>query len=324
MNKPLALLSAIAASWFISHAHADEKPAQDALDPSAMFAQLDANKDGQLTADEIPADKKRLFERLLRIADKNNDGKLNAEEFAAGLKPRERPPAVTAEPGAPQQEGRPRMERMFKRLDTNGDGKVTLDEVPEERKEMFKRLLTRGDKDGDGALSEQEFMQAIAGEGLGNLGDGNRPEGRRDPKQLFMRLDKNHDGKVTLDEVPAERRQMIERFLHRAGKDGDKVLTLEEFTAAFEQGRPAERRPEAARPGDGAASANRPGPPAGGRVPLFGGLFRALDTDHDGKLSSAEISAAPEILRKLDKNGDGVVTPDEIMGSPPEKNGKDN
>jgi Ca2+-binding EF-hand superfamily protein len=295
-----------------------------------MFAQLDANKDGQLTADEIPADKKRLFERLLRMADKNNDGQLNAEEFAAGLKPRERPPAVTAEQGAPHKEGRPRMERMFKRLDTNGDGKVTLDEVPEERKEMFKRLLTRGDKDGDGALSEQEFMQAIAGEGIGNLGDGNRPAGRRDPKRLFMHLDKNHDGKVTLDEVPAERRPMIERFLHRAGKDvragkdGDKSLTLEEFTAAFEKGRPPERRPDAPRPGEGAASANRPGPPAGGQVPLFGGLFRALDTDHDGKLSSAEISAAPEIIRKLDKNGDGVVTPDEIMGQPPGKNGKDN
>jgi len=39
-----------------------------------LFAELDANKDGQLTAEEIPADKKRLFERLLRRCDKTATG----------------------------------------------------------------------------------------------------------------------------------------------------------------------------------------------------------------------------------------------------------
>ena len=69
------------------------------------------------------------------------------------------------------------------------------------------------------------------------------------------------------------------------------------------------------------------GPPFGGRFPGFGaggrpgfgGLFAALDTDHDGKLSAAEISAAPEVIRKLDKNGDGNVTLDELMPPRPEK-----
>jgi len=41
-------------------------------------------------------------------------------------------------------------------------------------------------------------------------------------------------------------------------------------------------------------------------------IFEALDTDHDGVLSPEEIRAASESLRKLDRNGDGKVTRDEL------------
>ncbi len=46
-------------------------------------------------------------------------------------------------------------------------------------------------------------------------------------------------------------------------------------------------------------------------------IVEALDTDHDGIISAAEIAAAPQSLLKLDKNGDGELTPDEYMGPPP-------
>jgi len=41
-------------------------------------------------------------------------------------------------------------------------------------------------------------------------------------------------------------------------------------------------------------------------------LFNALDTNHDGVLSAAEIAAAPDVIKALDRNADGRVTPDEI------------
>ena len=41
-------------------------------------------------------------------------------------------------------------------------------------------------------------------------------------------------------------------------------------------------------------------------------ILRALDTDHDGKLSAAEINAAPPTLLVPDLNGDRQVTPDEL------------
>ncbi len=41
-------------------------------------------------------------------------------------------------------------------------------------------------------------------------------------------------------------------------------------------------------------------------------LWTALDADHDGTLSAAEIAAAPKALRTLDKNQDGNLTMDEL------------
>ncbi len=52
--------------------------------------------------------------------------------------------------------------------------------------------------------------------------------------------------------------------------------------------------------------ANRPGPPPRGP------LFKALDTDEDGTLSSGEIDGSTTSLRTLDENSDGDLTREEL------------
>src|ERR1700691_4734156 len=55
------------------------------------------------------------------------------------------------------------------------------------------------------------------------------------------------------------------------------------------------------------------GPPRGGRHGRAPNpLMDALDTNHDGILSAEEIANAPASLKKLDKNGDGKLTADEL------------
>ena len=55
------------------------------------------------------------------------------------------------------------------------------------------------------------------------------------------------------------------------------------------------------------------GPPRRGRIGRPPNpLMEALDTNHDGVLSAEEIANAPASLKKLDKNGDGKLTPDEL------------
>ena len=47
-------------------------------------------------------------------------------------------------------------------------------------------------------------------------------------------------------------------------------------------------------------------------------IIEVLDTNHDGELSAAEIAAAPTTLLALDRNGDGILTRDELCPPPPE------
>jgi len=46
-------------------------------------------------------------------------------------------------------------------------------------------------------------------------------------------------------------------------------------------------------------------------------IIGALDANHDGVIDADEIANAVEALKKLDKNGDGKLTPDEFLGAPP-------
>src|SRR5437660_5796871 len=87
MNQAKLMIGCSAALAFLvarGAPAADAKPA--ANDAAALFDRLDANHDGQLTADEIPAEKAGLFARLLRLAGKPADGKLSRNEFVAQLK----------------------------------------------------------------------------------------------------------------------------------------------------------------------------------------------------------------------------------------------
>lgn len=65
----------------------------------------------------------------------------------------------------------------------------------------------------------------------------------------------------------------------------------------------------------GFAWRQEPVPTQRGRGPGGPGMspvFAALDADHDGALSPAELANAPAALKAIDRNGDGTLTADEI------------
>ena len=64
-----------------------------------------------------------------------------------------------------------------------------------------------------------------------------------------------------------------------------------------------------------------PGGPGGGRGMMMRGggpLMQALDTDKNGELSAAEITAATAALKTLDKNNDGKLSAEELRPTPGE------
>ena len=102
-----------------------------------MFAAIDADQDGKITREEIAAHRAAVF----AAADTNGDGVLNSEELAARELARsaERLPDRTA--------------RMIERMDGNGDGSLSPDEIGEG---PLEKRFVGIDTDNDGTISKAE------------------------------------------------------------------------------------------------------------------------------------------------------------------------
>jgi len=188
----------------------------------------------------------------------------------------------------------------FDRMDSNGDGFLKADEFAEEKLPLFERLLRTSDTNKDGKLDLKEFSTGIAPEPATPETDRrtdrttDRPgEMRRptNPGEFFDRLDRNGDGKLQVDELPA---QFAER-MQRADLNRDGVIEKAELERVRKMAM-----------GGGNTGNTGPTNTAGGLV------GRTLDIDGDGELSVAEIAAASRSLAKLDRNNDGDISRAEL------------
>ena len=143
------------------------------------FVDLDTNKDGFVTADELKAfgdkmhaewakkhadqadsDNKHgdFTQHILERVDTDKDGKISKAEFDA--------------------EGA----KMFAKLDENSDGKIAENEMPQRHWARFGgKMFDSIDADKDGKVTKAEFEAAGA--------------------KMFQRMDKNGDGVIEKDEM---------------------------------------------------------------------------------------------------------------------------
>jgi Ca2+-binding EF-hand superfamily protein len=214
---------------------------------------------------------------------------------------------------------RPERPGLIERLDTNGDGAVTQEEIDAARAErearraeradrMAERVLERFDVDASGALDAEELSamfdaaprraaragrDGLRGQGPGAQGNGKRGMGMRGPRGaafregMLERFDLDADGSLSEDERSAMRTEMEQRraeMVARFDADGDGVLTRGERRAAR-----------------GFAAAQR--------------HVRRADLDGDGILSADELNAALTLIdegdRTADFNGDRMVNEDD-------------
>jgi hypothetical protein len=160
MNR-LFLAAMLAGAGFTAIAVVGPTAAQTAPGPRG-----DANGDGVITHDEAMAQADARFDRM----DVNKDGKLTPDEMRprgpmrGGDMP---PPAAAAAtdgttPPAPAGAGRGMMgERMFARLDTNGDGVIDRSEFRAQAERRFEMMDTN--KDGKIDAAERQAARDAMG-----------------------------------------------------------------------------------------------------------------------------------------------------------------
>ncbi len=143
---------------------------------------------------------------MFGMLDKNNDKVITSEEFFAG-------PRMANMP----QEQR---DKLFARMDLDGDGKVTPEEIRKMRQESHEkhmREVRELDTDKSGGLS---FEEMSLGKFFSQL-----PEEKR--KQIFERMDTNGDGQITPEDKPQgprpqpENREREERGERSKDRDAD-------------------------------------------------------------------------------------------------------
>jgi Ca2+-binding EF-hand superfamily protein len=252
----------------------------------AAMAQMEAPPPPEMPGAGADHSQGRMADRVMDEFDLNHDGKVTHDEFNRTIAAHFAQIAGKAGTISEEQfldahmkELRARSDAMFRRLDWNGDGRLSLDEFLQPARARFELA----DRDGTGTVSCAPPQQPANAMAPGNGSHRRRGFGGfRGRGALCAKDDLNKDGKVTRAELD---KAVAVEF---AGAGKGQSIGMDQFYAIM-----------VARYRDAA-----------------GKMFERMDSDHDGRLTLAEFSAREEkLFARLDKNGDGVITRDELSSS---------
>jgi len=224
---------------------------QDALSSASIkgvHGKIDANGNGKVSMEEIMtfADQMRKviaskdIGSMVEDLDTDKDGKLSLDEL---VKDMERYDEDDTESKEEKQARIDTEKQKFKAADVDGDGFLSYEELPAlfypETHDGVLDITTKAamkakDKNGDGKLTSLEFWQ-------GDVVDGEELEVSDEETNDFKKLDKNGDGFLSLEELKAwesgryHTQEAMKKMFDMADKDNDMHVTAAELDAAREQ-----------------------------------------------------------------------------------------
>jgi hypothetical protein len=164
-------------------------------------------------------------------------------------------------------------------FDSNNDGVVTMEEFKESSSTRFDNM----DTNHDNSISAEEFGSYVV----------QRKEQRQ--QQRFASMDSNKDGQVSKEEFLNHAQQKAEDRFAGLDANSDGIISSEEFDV----------RPKGKH---GHSDKHHQGHKMGH------GFFNRLDTNHDGQVTRDEsVAAWSEWFKRIDKNGDQVVSVEEVQ-----------
>ena len=224
---------------------------------------------------------------------------------------------------------------MLEKMDSNGDGRISLDEFVAAASARFKSIDTqnKGSIDAADIASSPEAVKRIDHRAdaivkrLDTAGNGyvTKDEFLAAAQDRFARMDVNGDGKLAPDELAMPRGPhgdksakaggaFAQKHFDRLDANHDGVVTKDEFLAAA-----AAKFAQFDTAGNGKVTAAEieAAPKTQERaIRVADRYVKHMDANHDGVVSQDEyIAAAKSRFAALDKNGDGFIDADEAKAA---------
>lgn len=205
--------------------------------------------------------------------------------------------------------------QLFSTLDTNQNGMIDGSEVAESQQTWFARAIRVADADENDQLDPAELNAALADPKPRSGVSNKRSRGQRlDARQL----DRNNDGRITINEVPGAGRERFQKLLNRTGKNSIAVDAMSKLMRPSGsrnmkgQAKPGKRdnkKPKVSERG----MKRRPGTDGNGTMQnRLDQSFQQLDNNSDGKVTRREARKLPQFIERFDRNNDGTVELSEL------------
>ncbi|MBN9118511.1 MAG: hypothetical protein J0I06_05015 [Planctomycetes bacterium] len=278
--------------WVTAVAARREKAKAPAIEPDALAA---LRKNAPAAAWRVQLDTRAKDAPVLRAADgtppadarlRYSAGSVRLELRADGGKLKEQTAAAAKSFAA-----------LFAECDKNADGALDEKELAAPKAGPFKQMAVTADRDGDGKLSEKELrvwldLYEHIAKGHAFLTVLDHGAG------LFELLDADRDGALSVRELRSAWGRLRETGC-ATEKGFDRTKLPRQIRAAVNHGHPLTALGKPVRTG-----------PA---------WFLAMDRNGDGDVSPREWMGEPDVFRKLDADGDGLLSAAEAEKAPKAK-----